>query len=252
MTLSYDIHCAAVERESAQFVRVVTGADPTVPVPSCPGWTLAALITHTGGVHRWFAGLLRELVQERPARRDVRLDLPSAPEEYPRWLAEGAAAADTVLRATDPDAAMWTWGADPHARFWARRMLFETLVHRVDAERALGLPSQIDAVLAADGVDEFLTNLPYARPFAPDVAKLRGDGETILFRCTDRDAEWVVRLRPDGFGVEPAGLTPDATVRAPAADLLLLVYGRSERDEDPFECRGDEDLLARWCANSRF
>lgn len=80
---------------------------------------------------------------------------------------------------------MWAWGEDQHARFWARRMLFETLVHRVDAERAVGGESGIAPALAADGVDEFLVNLPYAGIFAPAVSKLNGSGETLAFQCTD-------------------------------------------------------------------
>ncbi|SCK59943.1 TIGR03083 family protein [Streptomyces sp. SceaMP-e96] len=72
-----------------------------------------------------------------------------------------------AFAATDPDAPMWAWGVDQHARFWMRRMLFETLVHRTDAERAVGRRPVIDPALATDGVDEFLANLPFATSFAP-------------------------------------------------------------------------------------
>jgi catechol 2,3-dioxygenase-like lactoylglutathione lyase family enzyme len=157
---------------------------------------------------------------------------------------------------------MWTWGEDRHARFWARRMLFETLVHRVDAERAVGRESDIDSAAAADGVDEFLVNLPYAGLFAPAVTKLRGDGETIAFQCADPAdrtvEEWRVRLDPDGFRLLPragADVAPSearAVVRGRAADLLLLLYGRRSYQETAFDVTGDATVLDRWFTHTAF
>ncbi|KQV15948.1 maleylpyruvate isomerase family mycothiol-dependent enzyme [Kitasatospora sp. Root107] len=248
-------HRAAVATETARFVAAVKGADLATPVPSCPGWTMADLVRHTGSVQRWFSVLLRGRIQEPPRSRDVDLRLPAREGSWADWLADSATEAAGAFAATDPDTPMWAWGADPHARFWARRMLFETLLHRVDAELALGIRPGIDRALAVDGVDEFLVNLPFATSFAPKVANLRGDGETIRFRCTDGDGDWLVRLRPDGFGLDPAGEgadAADATVRGAAAGLLLLVYGRLPLDAEVFEHTGDQELLARWFANSEF
>jgi hypothetical protein len=134
-------------------------------------------------------------------------------------------------------------------------MLFETLVHRTDAESALGLRPAIDRTLAADGIDEFLVNLPFAAIFAPKVAHLRGTGETIRFAAADANRDWLVRLRPDGFGIDTAAaatVRADAGVRGGAADLLLLLYGRRHHTDAGFECEGDEQLLAHWFANSEF
>ncbi|QEU91275.1 maleylpyruvate isomerase family mycothiol-dependent enzyme [Streptomyces kanamyceticus] len=254
--MSPDAHRTAIAEESAKFAEAIKGADLATPVPGCPGWTLLDLVRHAGSVQRWFAVLLRQSVQEPPRSRDVDLRLPASDDGWPDWLLEGAAEAADVFGAMDPDAPMWTWGADGHARFWVRRMLFETLVHRVDAEAALGLPSTIDPALAADGVDEFLVNLPFATPFAPGVARLRGTGETIRFHRTDAPGDWLVRLAPDGFRAVRddvrADVTPTATVGGPAAELLLLLYGRTDRAAAAFEVAGDEALLARWFDNSRF
>ncbi|MET7617342.1 maleylpyruvate isomerase family mycothiol-dependent enzyme [Streptomyces sp. NPDC005408] len=247
-------HRDAVAAETARFAEVVGGANLATAVPSCPGWTLLDLVRHAGSVQRWFSVLLRQLVQERPRSRDVELKLPADEDGYADWLTTCAAEAAEAFAVTDLDAPMWVWGADHHARFWVRRMLFETLVHRVDAELALGVAPVIDRELAADGVDEFLVNLPFASPFAPKVANLLGSGETLRFSCTDSDGDWLVRLRPDGFGVdqESADTSADATVHGSAADLLLLLYGRLDRTADAFEITGDEDLLTRWFANSAF
>lgn len=251
-------HGAAVAAETDRFAALLADADLTVPVPTCPGWTLADLVRHAGGVHRWFSVLLRQRIQQPPAGREVDLRLPGREDGYAEWLRTGAAEAAEVFAGTDLDAPMWVWGADAHARFWVRRMLFETLVHRVDAEWALGLPSAVDPGLARDGVDEFLANLPFAGLFAPEVAHLRGSGEAVRFRCTDTDGSWLVRLQPDGFGLD-ADLGADglpapaeAEVRAGAADLLLLLYGRLDRTAPGVGSTGDGDLLDRWFANSAF
>ncbi|MFD8328240.1 maleylpyruvate isomerase family mycothiol-dependent enzyme [Streptomyces lydicus] len=249
-------HHAAVAAETRKFTAVLDGVDLATPVPTCPGWTLAELVKHAGSVQRWFSVLLHTRIQGPPKTREVELQLPASTDAYPRWLEESAAVAAGAFAATDPDLPMWAWGADQHARFWARRMLFETLVHRVDAELALGLPPVIDRALAVDGIDEFLVNLPFAAFFAPKVAHLRGSGETIRFRTTDGDADWLVTLWPDGFGPDPAGpaagTTADATVQATAADLLLLLYGRRQHIAEAVELDGDQDLLSRWFVNSVF
>ncbi|MCZ1006672.1 maleylpyruvate isomerase family mycothiol-dependent enzyme [Streptomyces lydicus] len=256
-TVTPAVHRTAVAAETARFVAALDGADLSLPVPGCPGWTLLDLVRHTGSVQRWFSVLLRQRVQEPPRSREVELELPADDTGWAGWLTASAARAADAFAGTDPDAPMWAWGADQHARFWMRRMLFETLVHRTDAERAVGLRTEIDRVLAADGVDEFLVNLPFATSFAPGVAHLRGNGETLRFRCTDTVGDWLVRLHPDGFEVAPlagdaAAGPADAVVQGAAADLLLLVYGRLGHDADTIETAGDGELLARWFTHSAF
>ncbi|WP_330294702.1 maleylpyruvate isomerase family mycothiol-dependent enzyme [Streptomyces sp. NBC_00503] len=254
-------HGAAVAAEAAGFVAAVKAADLSTPVPTCPGWTLADLTQHVGSVHRWFTALLRRRIQQPPTSREVDLRLPEHPDGLPDWLAMGAGEAAEVFAATDLDAPMWAWGVDQHARFWVRRMLFETLVHRVDAQLALGLPPHVDRALAVDGIDEFLTNLPFATPFAPRTAQLRAPDRSIRFSCTDGEGQgggegdWLVGLRPDGFALVADPAEPraaDATVRGSAADLLLLLYGRLDRRSGAFELLGDPDLLDHWFAHSAF
>ncbi|MFJ6718508.1 maleylpyruvate isomerase family mycothiol-dependent enzyme [Streptomyces sp. NPDC091259] len=248
-------HGAAVATETAEFVATVAGADLATPVPSCPGWTLGDLTQHVGSVHRWFTELLRRRVQQAPTSREVDLRLPEQPDGLPEWLAASASEAQEVFASTDLDAPMWAWGVDQHARFWVRRMLFETLVHRVDAQLALGLSPHIDRDLAVDGVDEFLTNLPYAFPFAPQTAQLRAPDRTIRFTSTDGDGDWLVALRPDRFALVADRVGPgtaDAEVRGSAADLLLLLYGRQDHRGDTFHLLGDRELLAHWFTHSAF
>jgi len=243
-------YCAALGPEIVRFADVAAGVDPQTPVPTCPGWTMGRLVRHAGSVHRWAGHMVRELSPERVPPKAITLELPDDPQAYPDWLAAGAGPLVETLRATDPDASMWAWGPDRHARFWSRRMLFETIVHRADAELAVDLEPKVDPAVAADGVDELLVNLPGAAYFAPAVAELRGSGETIHLHATDTtDAagEWMVRLDPDGFAWEHGHGKGTVAVRGSAADLLLLVWGRRRADDpERFEVFGDRGVLDHW------
>src|SRR5439155_11719350 len=127
-----------------------------------------------------------------------------------------------ALRAADPDAPMWAWGADQHVRFWSRRMLHETTIHRADAEFAVARDPRVDIEVAVDGVEELLENLRGAAYFRPNVAELRGDGQTLHFGCTDTHVDWAVTLSPEGFTWRRGDGAADVSVRGDAADLLLL------------------------------
>jgi len=130
---------------------------------------------------------------------------------------------------------MWAWGADQRVRFWSRRQLHETLVHRIDVELALGLVPAASPAVAADAIDEFLVNLSGAAYFSSRVKDLRGDGERLSFQATDQGREWSVSLLPEGFEVggpadpqchrgrtgtrsAPGALPPSAARRGRCAD----------------------------------
>jgi uncharacterized protein (TIGR03083 family) len=144
---------------------------------------------------------------------------------------------------------MWAWGSDKHARFWPRRMLHETTVHRADAEIALGRQPSIDASIAEDGIDEFLDNLPQAAYFAPSVEQLRGDGEALRFTA-EGGTSWRITLQPDRFEWDHESGDAASTVEGTAAGLLLFAYGRRKPGADGITARGDHKLLERWIANS--
>lgn len=246
---TYEGYCDALEPEIARMADAVRGADLTTRVPTCPDWSLADLVEHAGIVQRWAAEMVRQLSPERLDRERMDVPVPE-PAARPDWLAAGAAEVVAAFRAADPDAAMWAWGADQHARFWPRRMLHETTVHRADAELALGRDPVIPAEVAIDGIDELLDNLPHAVAFRPHVQELRGDGETIHLHATGAGGEWTIRLEPEGFSVEHDHAKGTVAVRGAATDLLLLLYGRRAPSDDRFECFGDDALLNRWLEHS--
>jgi len=212
------------------------GLDP--PVPACEGWTVADLVLHTGMVHRHKLAIVRGRLSEPPNPWP-----PPAPprEELLGWYEEGLAELLAALGDTDPATPVWTFHRpDRTAGFWRRRMAQETVVHRVDAERAHGRPGPVPADLAADGVDEALAVF-----LAPYLAgwPVGGHGETLGLRATDTGDRWQVRLLPTGIEVGPGQAKADATAAGGAADLLLWLWGRGPAD--PLERTGDPALVPR-------
>ncbi|GAA2914017.1 maleylpyruvate isomerase family mycothiol-dependent enzyme [Streptosporangium fragile] len=245
---SHAERAAAAGTEIARMADVLHGEDMSTPVPACPGWDLAGLVSHTGGVHRWVAAMVRDLAERRYDRRAMDMGMPADADGYAAWLREGAVFLPEALLSHDPQAPVWAWGGDRRVRFWSRRMLHETVVHRIDAELALGLPVSVDEDVAADGVEEFLDVLPYAR-WNPAVAELRGAGETISLQA-GTGAGWVITLGPGRFHHRRSPQPGDVTLRAAtAADLLQVVWGR--RDPDDHAVEGDAGLLAWWRERSR-
>lgn len=247
--LTVPAYCDLLEEELERFVRAA-GTEPNVSVPSCPGWTVRDVVEHVGGLHRWAEAHVRLSSTRRIRAKELELDTPSEPSGWETWLREGIGSLVATLRTSDPDATVWTWGSDKHARFWGRRMLFETNIHRADLELAAGLVPHFDQAVGVDGIDEFLDNLPHAAYFAPRVKELRGVGERISLRASDIDLSWNIGLLPDGFSWQHDGDGADVRVRATASDLLLFVYGRKAPEDGGLEATGQVDVLERWRINS--
>ena len=207
---------------------------------------------HMGTVHRWCAGMVAVLAPARIPSAEMDLGIPSEPADLPSWLVDGGTYVVETLRASpDPDAPMWGWGSDKHVRFWSRRMLHETAVHRADAEFAAGREPAIEEHAAVDGIDEFLDNLPHARRFAPHVSDLHGTGQRLVFRSIDVPAAWTVTLEEGRFTWDHSDAEADVTVDGAASDMALFVYGRHKPDDSTrFKVSGDRDLLEFWLERS--
>jgi uncharacterized protein (TIGR03083 family) len=210
------------------------------------------LVSHVGGLHRWSAELVSGGIVAETWRGSLSLDYPddAAPlESWRDWLVAGAARACRTFAAAEPAAPVWAWGADQHARFWPRRMLFETAIHRLDLDQTLGRPADLPVAVAVEGIDEQLENLPYVARWNGEVAKLHGRGETLAFAARDADTSWRVRLDSDGWWWDRGRGDDDMVADATALDLLLLMVGRPARD---LVVRGERALLERWLAATAF
>ncbi|PRY56964.1 maleylpyruvate isomerase family mycothiol-dependent enzyme [Glycomyces artemisiae] len=139
--------------EAARFRAAALAAAPDAKVPSCPEWTATDLLDHVTGVYDHKIQSMRLLREPAEADRIARGGV--AVERFDAALAELLAEFDD----RGPESLAHTWyGPDQTVGFWIRRMAQETVVHRVDAELAAGLPvAEIDAALALDGIDEMAT-----------------------------------------------------------------------------------------------
>ncbi len=152
---------------------------------------------------------------------------------------------------------MWTWTGSNQPEVWVeRRMTQETAVHRWDAANAVGLPYEIPAAVAADGIDEFLMW------FAGDASARAPNRSAARCTCTaptprrrsrraattDRSptGEWLVnRLDESGIEFTREHAKGDAAIRGTANDLLLWLW---RRDAGPVEILGDTSVAERFRA----
>jgi uncharacterized protein (TIGR03083 family) len=245
-------HIDLLGAEADRFASSLTGADLGATVLTCPDWTVRDLVSHVGGLHRWSTELVASGIVAETWRSSLPLDYPDGaapPEAWRDWLVAGAVEACRTFAAAEPATPVWAWGADQHARFWPRRMLFETAIHRLDLDLTLGRPADLPVRVAIEGIDEQLENLPFVARWNGEVGRLRGRGEALGFTARDADASWRVRLEPDGWWWDRVSDDSDVVAEAPAADLLLLMVGRPIPD---LAVRGDRALLDRWLAATAF
>jgi uncharacterized protein (TIGR03083 family) len=248
--LEHERYLTSLDTEVRRFAEVVAAGEPGAGVEYCPEWTLADLSRHQGLVHRWALQVVTVGAQERVSWDELPdQEAPEDPAGRAEWLLRGATRLAELLRERGPAEKVWSWGAEQHTGFWARRMAHETLIHRIDAESAVGpAPAgAVDAVLAADNIDELLHNAlaPQARAF-PERDRLRGEGGTLHLHCTDVPGEWLLRRTPEGFASEQGHAKAEAALRAPAAELMLLLNRRLPDGRNAVEILGDQALVELW------
>jgi uncharacterized protein (TIGR03083 family) len=244
--LDHEWICEQADSEISVLAAVVAQApDLAAGVPTCPGWTVADLARHTGTVHRWAA----EIVGTRATGRIPFPETGSPPESadgWGQWLAAGRTPLLSELRLAGPLTPVWSWGPGRTSGWWARRMLHETTVHRADAELALGATDvDIDPVVAADGIDEFLFNLPSARRPYPHLASLP-TGASLHLHATDCDGEWLIRFTDSGIAWERGHDKATAAVRGPVTSLLLFTHGRLPVSAPGLTAFGDDSIPGLW------
>jgi uncharacterized protein (TIGR03083 family) len=258
--LGFDRYHAELGAEAARFAEVVHDADPARPVPTCPGWTLARLTAHVGFGHRWAATIVeRRATGPVPHGEADDLEVPPDPDERSAWLLAGARRLGDAVRDLRPETYVWTWAADQTAGFWLRKLVHDTLVHRLDAELATGGDLKVAADLAADGVSDMLSSIATLSPadsIDPQFAGLRGNGETLHFHATDDGLDaaggWLVRRTPSAVTWEHGHHKADVAVRGRALDLLLVLNRRVAPGDTAVEVIGDQRLLAHWLRHSVF
>lgn len=222
-----DSHQQALKEQAAAFRTAVVAAGPDAAVAHCPGWDGRKLLRHLARVYA-MALLHLELAPGADHPRP-----PAPPEEFDAaltWFDERLDELTTELSTSDqqrPVAAFFP-GGTPES--WARRMVHETAIHRLDAAQAAGAAHDLlfDPALAADGIDEMLTVMAPLR----DWSAADHEGR-VLYHAADAGRAWLVRLQP---GKPPQTGAPadsalgrdevDATVAGTADALYRRVWGR--------------------------
>jgi uncharacterized protein (TIGR03083 family) len=222
-------------------------ASPQAPVPCCPGWTLADVVSHVGEVY----------LHKATVMRDEKWPDPWPPDEHAglqplTLLDDGYQELTAEFAARSPDEPSPTWyEPEQTVGFWIRRMAQETVVHRMDAQLAAGVPvTPAPDDLATDGVDEVLKRfLAYGSVQWPDeYASLQGghlataDGaDTIV--VTTGQTSWTVRPAPDSVTVTD-GRDGGARAEVAAAPDAMLRWLWGRAGDDAVTVTGDREWAA--------
>jgi uncharacterized protein (TIGR03083 family) len=215
----------------SERIAAICEASPSSPVPSCPGWDVAALAGHLAFIQRWAT-----VAVETSAMPDTSTIAAIEPGSEAAALRQATTGLLAALAARPADAP--SWNPFPTAQVvgvWSRRQTHEASMHRWDAERAIDDVRPFDAELAADGVDE-VVNLMFARweqrrgtPYPP----LGGE---LHLHANDVGRTWTL-----GEAGEH-----QATAAAPSLDLLLACWGRA--GVESLGVAGEKAIAHAWLA----
>ncbi len=253
----------ALVDQTALFAEIARHAADDAPVPTCPGWTTRDLVEHVGQTQHWVAAIVEERVSD-PSQLPTSVDeLPADRDAWASWLAAGASRLVAACVDAGDDAPVWNPAGDdrPGTRFWLRRTLCETIIHRADAAATAGVAYRLQAELAADAVTDHLammTSPGWAAQRPDSAAALRGSGQTLHLHADDEPelggaGEWLVERGTEGATWQHRHGTADVTVRGPAASLLLVLTRRRPIPAGPdhaLHVSGDADLFAHWVENT--
>ena len=244
-------YVSAIRSESARFHDLIRGTAMDTPVPSCPEWTVADLAWHLTGVQYRWGSIVHGLLQDPESIQ--RLDRPTD-GQLPGMFEQQSARLIEALERRHADDECWSWHDAGHSVGWVRRrQAHEALIHRVDAELAAGTSSDIDPVLAADGVDEILRFM-LDLDNVPDWATYEPDGSTAVIEIDGGAASWAMNLgrfkgtSPNsGRTIDVPALRliaetdqPNVVLRGSGTDIDLWLWGRGPLD--PIKIDGDPEV----------
>ncbi len=192
-------------------------------------------MTHTAEVYAHKLAVLEPLSQQPPSHWEQK-----APDgDVVSWFHTTLDRLVAALRANPASTPVWSWyDPDRTVAFWARRMAQETVIHRADVELAFGRPHHVDALVAADGIDEVLERfLCYD---AGGYRSAAGSGERV--RVQTADEAWLVTLDPARATVQRGAKPADATVAGTPSHVLYWLWGRV--DDDAVLMHGDHAAAA--------
>jgi uncharacterized protein (TIGR03083 family) len=230
MTMPRDDYLDVIRTNGEALIAAAERA-PSADVRYCPEWAMPDLLWHIAEVHLFWSSIASGAAvdpseYEEPPR--------PSDDELPAFASEQLANLLRVLEAADPSTEVFSWAPQKDVAFIIRRMAHETIIHRWDAEDAAGVDATIDADLASDGVDEFLSF--FLRPI--DV-----EPGSVHLHATDTPGEWLVRFGEGAPRVTREHAKGDAALRGGAAELILGLWQRVPQSK--LEVIGDSTAVDR-------
>ena len=220
-------------------------SDPDGRVPWSDRWTVRSVARHVSGSHHAVGVILSDRPTGDFATAAAMPRVEANDPEFPDWFAGRTERLLAQCRAVPADAVCWA----PHrlitgtGAYWTRRIAYDTLVHRWDAEAGAGIAGPaMDPDVAADAVDELLSIGLRVTRSAMDAPA----GPAIRLACTDAPKAWHLDLAEAGrLTVHTNPIDTAATIRGTAEALLLWLWGRVDIGDAGIEVDGDRSVVAR-------
>ena len=196
-----------------------TSADLSARVPTCPEWTMAGLCDHLARVYQGRAYAIEHAAFKSTDDFVLRLNHLDPID----WVRHWSETLDRALLDRADDAPAVTFMPEATTvHFWRRRMALETLVHRTDAELAVGEVTTMNDDLSADGSDELL----WFGSEDPEIEQTDGNDQTRVLELTNGSRRWTITLNESGLSLSETSASRDATVYDAAPSFLLALSGR--------------------------
>ena len=234
-------YLAILQREGDAFADSIARAMDT-SIASCEPWVGADLLWHMIEVHYSWKFIVEShlmnsddyVPRSKPADKDLLTEHRSGLDDL-----------INVLSSLDPARSCWTWAGIQDVAWVIRRMAHETAVHAWDAHCATGKTTEIDAVLASDGIDEFVHVMVMSN-MRDEEGPLTG---SVHIHCTDVDGEWlIVPTGTSDVVVTREHAKGDCAIRGSASSLLLGLWRRIPMSS--LEVIGSADVAAQFLNRS--
>jgi hypothetical protein len=122
---------AALTAQNQELGELLRDADWSLPVPTCPGWTLLELLRHVGRGDRWAAQIITDRADASLDPRLVRDSKPPADVAGAiGWLSQSPLILLAAVEDIGPRTEVSTVTGPKPAAWWTTRRLHEATVHR--------------------------------------------------------------------------------------------------------------------------
>jgi uncharacterized protein (TIGR03083 family) len=238
-------HVGVIASEGARVLAAYR-SNPDGRVPWSDRWTVRSVARHVAGSHHAVAVILADRPSADFEQAAAMPRIETSDPAFPEWFAANTERLLTQCRTVPPAAVCWA----PHpllsgtAAYWTRRIAYDTLVHRWDAEAGAGVAgAPMEPDIAADAVAELLeVGLPVTRAMTDAPA-----GPAIRLVCADADQAWDLDLSEVGrLTIHGEPIDVAVTLRGTAEALLLWLWRRIEIEDGSIEVDGDRSVLDRW------